>query len=536
MSSFSTHNFVAIATFVCWFCCLATAAPLTSKAAYLLKRNSLIEEDASRKLGAKIVLTNEEKVLDDFILAEKRKLIDDSRLNQTEYMPAASFYRSKDFIDTTFAYKIIQDMPKGGALHLHDTASARIDWIVSNATYRDHVYMCMDQDNFVRLTVSGTGPPANSGCEWKLVETERANSGDIAAFDHWLKSNISLLTTDPLVTYPSLDKVWGRFDKHFSQLRGIIYHTPIRRDYYRQILEEFRSDNVQYVEVRSSLSGFFELDGTVHDAEFGLNLYKSVTEEFQREYPDFIGAKIILSGLRFKSQEEILNEVKIAMDLHKKYPDFFLGYDLVGQEDPNFSLLHYLDALLYPSIQNPPYRLPYFFHAAETNWQETEVDYNLADALLLNTTRVGHGFALIKHPRFTELAKENGVAVEVNPISNQILGLVRDVRNHALVPLIADDYPIVISSDDPGAWEASPLSHDFYVALMDLCGRDTALTFLKQLALNSIRYSAMSDTEKVAAKAKWTTQWDKFVKTSVEGLKPHINDRSHHHHHHHHHH
>ncbi|NP_001191564.1 adenosine deaminase AGSA precursor [Aplysia californica] len=525
MSSFSTHNFVAIATFVCWFCCLATAAPLTSKAAYLLKRNSLIEEDASRKLGAKIVLTNEEKVLDDFILAEKRKLIDDSRLNQTEYMPAASFYRSKDFIDTTFAYKIIQDMPKGGALHLHDLAIASLDWVVKNATYRDNVYMCMDKDNDVNLRVLQLIPP-DPFCVWKLVATERANSGDVEAFDDWLKKNISYLSTDPVTQYATVDSVWVRFNKYFAQVIGLLFYAPIMRDYYRQALEEFRADNVQYIELRSQLFGFFELDGTVHDAEFGLNLYKSVTEEFQREYPDFIGAKIILSGLRFKSQEEILNEVKIAMDLHKKYPDFFLGYDLVGQEDPNFSLLHYLDALLYPSIQNPPYRLPYFFHAAETNWQETEVDYNLADALLLNTTRVGHGFALIKHPRFTELAKENGVAVEVNPISNQILGLVRDVRNHALVPLIADDYPIVISSDDPGAWEASPLSHDFYVALMDLCGRDTALTFLKQLALNSIRYSAMSDTEKVAAKAKWTTQWDKFVKTSVEGLKPHINDRS----------
>nr|NP_001191668.1 atrial gland-specific antigen precursor [Aplysia californica]AAA27741.1 atrial gland-specific antigen precursor [Aplysia californica] len=344
---------------VCWFCCLATAAPLTSKAAYLLKRNSLIEEDASRKLGAKIVLTNEEKVLDDFILAEKRKLMDDSRLNQTEYMPAASFYRSKDFIDTTFAYKVIQDMPKGGALHLHDLAIASLDWVVKNATYRDNVYMCMDKDNDVNLRVLQLIPP-DPFCVWKLVATERANSGDVEAFDDWLKKNISYLSTDPVTQYATVDSVWVRFNKYFAQVIGLLFYAPIMRDYYRQALEEFRADNVQYIELRSQLFGFFELDGTVHDAEFGLNLYKSVTEEFQREYPDFIGAKIILSGLRFKSQEEILNEVKIAMDLHKKYPDFFLGYDLVGQEDPNFSLLHYLDALLYPSIQNPPYRLPYF--------------------------------------------------------------------------------------------------------------------------------------------------------------------------------
>ena len=50
----------------------------------------------------------------------------------------------------------------------------------------------------------------------------------------------------------------------------------------------------------------------------------------------------------------------------QKYPNLFAGYDLVGQEDPGEPLLYYLSALLYPSQQNPPVNLPYFFHAGET--------------------------------------------------------------------------------------------------------------------------------------------------------------------------
>ena len=61
-----------------------------------------------------------------------------------------------------------------------------------------------------------------------------------------------------------------------------------------------------------------------------------------------------------------MGDVKEAMRMYTRDPDFMVGFDLVGQEDPLHPLLFYIDALLYPSRQNPPVHLPYFFHAGET--------------------------------------------------------------------------------------------------------------------------------------------------------------------------
>lgn len=54
------------------------------------------------------------------------------------------------------------------------------------------------------------------------------------------------------------------------------------------------------------------------------------------------------------------------------------------------------------------------------DWEGTPTDRNLIDAVLLNTSRIGHGYALTKHPQVMKVVKERGIAIEVNPISNQV--------------------------------------------------------------------------------------------------------------------
>lgn len=137
------------------------------------------------------------------------------------------------------------------------------------------------------------------------------------------------------------------------------------------------------------------------------------------------------------------------------------------------------------------------------------------DAVLLGTKRIGYGYSLLKHPKVMELVKANDIAVEVNPISNQVLTLVDDHRNHPASVFLANNIPIVISSDNPSFWEVTPLSHDFYMAFLGIASRHADLRVLKKFAINSIRYSAMNDVEKEAAFAKWQIEWDRFIDNLV---------------------
>lgn len=64
---------------------------------------------------------------------------------------------------------------------------------------------------------------------------------------------------------------------------------------------------------------------------------------------------------------------------------------------------------------------------------------------MLGTKRIGHGYALVKYPNILKIVKEKKIGIEINPISNQVLKLVDDLRNHPGAVLLADDYPVIIS-------------------------------------------------------------------------------------------
>jgi len=113
--------------------------------------------------------------------------------------------------------------------------------------------------------------------------------------------------------------------------------------------------------------------------------------------------------------------------------------------------------------------------------------------------------------------KTRQIAVELNPISNQVLHLVWDMRNHPGAQYMALDVPVVICNDDPGFWNAKGLSYDFYYAIMSMAPNNAGIRVLKSLVFNSIRYSALSGSEKHRAYQLLEYSWARFIKKVLQG-------------------
>merc|ERR1712232_418398 len=178
----------------------------------------------------------------------------------------------------------------------------------------------------------------------------------------------------------------------------------------------------------------------------------------------------------------------------------------VGQEDVSPSLHDYAPALLKGRTD---FSLNYYLHAGETafNGNDSAAD-NLFDAALLSR-RIGHGFALVKRPELVPLLLKRKVAIEVCPISNQVLGYAQNFQNHPATWMMEVGLPVTLSPDDPGTLGYDSVTSDWWVAFVTW---DMDLASLKQLAYNSLEHSALEGADKQAALSRWHVQWDAFVR------------------------
>ncbi|XP_039987833.1 adenosine deaminase 2-A isoform X1 [Xiphias gladius] len=470
------------------------------------QREALIQLEASMRTGGQMVLADAEQRLDSLLFKMKQK-----EMARPDCPPTMHFFKARHLIRTSPIFSLLQKMPKGGALHVHDFSMVDIEWLVKNVTYRPHCYICFTDNQSVRFIFSARWPNPLPHCSpWALLENLRAKVINTTDLDNSIMGNLTLFTDeDPEAMYPSQDEVWDRFEQTFLAVWGLVTYAPVFRDYYYQGLTQFYMDNVMYLELRALLPEIYELDGSTHDTAWTLKTYQEVTRQFTANHPDFYGARIIFTVHRGRNISMVTEGVEEAMKLQRDFPDIMAGFDLVGREDTGTPLWYFRDALSLPVDRG--ITLPFFFHAGETNLEGTEVDQNILDALLFNTSRVGHGFALLRHPVAKDLSRKRGVAVEVCPISNQVLKLVNDMRNHPAAALMSENHPLVISSDDPAIFGASGLSYDFYEAFVGFGGLTSHIGSLKQLAINSIRYSSLTPKQQEQALALWQRRWNKFV-------------------------
>ncbi|KAK7115474.1 hypothetical protein V1264_001331 [Littorina saxatilis] len=473
---------------------------------YLERRQQALQLQRSMRLGAKQVLNEKEELVNQKLMQWKQREINQSLWEGTPFPPELHFFRARPFIDNSPVFHFIRQLPKGGNLHNHFGASVSLEWFVQNVTYRPHCYVCRTGDGLPLFHFFHV-PHHNPDCQWRLVAGERDEYSDTEAYDTDLARNISVVVEDPETAYPSIRSIWLRFEPYFIGVLGAVNYLPVFSDYLWRTLEEFLQDGVQYLEIRFTIE-LYDLDGSYSD-EYMVVTVQDVVQRFKQQHPDFIDAKIIIASIKGKTMEQQMQAVTSTVQLCEKFPDDVLGFDLIQHEDTTPMLLDLLHILRRPASPSSV-GTPFFFHAGETAWTDL-TDENLVDAVLLNTTRIGHGYALLKHPWVLEQVRERGIAIEINPISNQVLKLVTDLRNHPGSVLLSQDYPVVVASDDPAVWGATPLSHDFYVTFMALASTKDDLRVLKQLAINSLRYSALKSREKEAAMKKWEHSYNRFI-------------------------
>ncbi|PHH60736.1 hypothetical protein CDD81_1318 [Ophiocordyceps australis] len=312
-------------------------------------------------------------------------------------------------------------------------------------------------------------------------------------------------------------------------MKGLFNYEKAFRLYTHHFLASLVDDKILYAEIRPN---FMESNRLYRDDGSGPQdnattmqiLIDEVTRFCQSEAAAgryFAGLKVIYCTPRSSTLEQAAKALDECFHFKQRWPHWIAGFDLVGEEARGRPLADFAPQLVAFSRRCAAHNIdiPLLLHCGETCQSGSPADHNLVDALALGARRIGHGFALTRHPVLLAAARAANICVELCPISNEVLGLTPRVASHAMYALLANGLHCAVSSDN-AAFFASSLAHDFYQVLIGKADFD--LLGWKQLALWSIQHSCIDfkSPDADALLRKWEEQWDEYISWLIDECGP----------------
>ncbi|XP_017072135.2 adenosine deaminase 2 [Drosophila eugracilis] len=482
----------------------------TAEEEHAHQRQIYVDMERRKRLGSGIILNPLEEEANDRLMAVKQVDEEVHNLWRNYHSQPPPFLRHLNITDTDL-YAALKSMPKGGLLHVHDSGMLKME-ILIELTYRENLWVCVNIDqgfeDFRFSKFFPLIPPAEDyQCNWMLM-SNFFEFESRTGFENRLRESLSVRPEG----YETSSKLARHLRRHQRLIHGLITFRPIWRDFIYSMLNDFYTDGVQYVELRSSLPIMYDLEGENFTIFETADAIVSVSNIFKSTFKDFIGIKLIYSPSRDVNDSRMDEYLINARLLKLRFPDFFAGFDLnTFADECNLPLLGHSTQLLKIGKD-----IDFYFHAGESRCPDSSrPDMNLIDALLMGSKRVGNSVNLPFHPEIMKAMKKLKIAVEICPLSNHHLQYFNDFRQHPAAYLIAAGFPIVIGSDYPCFWNASPLTDDFYVAFVGVVSGSGNLRLLKQFALNSFLYSSLSEVERNVAVSKWRCNWNRWVTNFV---------------------
>ena len=195
------------------------------------------------------------------------------------------------------------------------------------------------------------------------------------------------------------------------------------------MLDGLIDENVQYVEFR----GWPVDEAVVREARSGTRTSPSSS------------SRRLDGGTTGTGSRGVLER---ALAERERDPGRVAGFDLVEEEDRTHGTLFFAEEILAArrEAERRGLTLPLFLHSGETSRAAEREPLRRGAP---RGRRIGHGLALVRHPLLMEMVRERGIAIEVCPISNQVLGYVSDLRAHPAVAYINAGIPVVLSPTTP---------------------------------------------------------------------------------------
>lgn len=511
-------RFYSLASLFCLSCIFLRLSPMMAqhasppldKQSYLEARRALVKQDQAQNIAASMPLSAAEERLDATLRKIQRQELTRFK-NEHFFPPARYFFDSKEYMEKDKLFHIFKRMPKGAIHHVHSVALGQVEWVMEEAFRQEHCYVYWGPTQKESRLPKGMirfFKPSEVPAGFVKASTLKKGIPDFQ--EQWY----DLLTLSSHTDGDSVD-IWEEFEHYFGCIYQFVQYKPVYKRYYEAAYRTLLEDGIHHIEARMGMLPLYDLEkpGGYYTVDSSMVYQREILQSLRQEYPNFT-LRIIYTNVRFLPNPAIQKDLIKAYQLRNRHPDLIAGYDLVAEEDAGRPTVDMLDVWLSMDSLNQVYgrEMPLFLHDGESNWMSND---NLFDAILLQSKRIGHAYNLYRYPVLWEKIKEHEICLEICPLSNQILGYVRDLRNHPAALYLKLGLPISISSDDPATFDYEGVTPDYWSIFY---AWELDLRQMKQLCKNGLLYSTLDKEEKERAILQWEKDWEAFVDWANEEL------------------
>ncbi|CAL1688782.1 unnamed protein product [Lasius platythorax] len=245
------------------------------------------------------------------------------------------------------------------------------------------------------------------------------------------------------------------------------------------VIKEFHEDNIIYLELRST-------PRAVKDSMTKTEYLEAIIKAFETSKSQFpqILVKLLISVNRKQGYESARENINLAIQFMKRYPEYIVGIDLSGDPTVGYSFLELLEMSRKAGLKITA-------HCAEV---PNEVE--AIDILKFEPNRLGHCTCI--HPslqgskQLFDMLLESKIPVELCLTSNIKCKTVPSYVSHQFKYLYEKGHPITIGTDDKGIFNTCLSEELLLLNSVFNIGKKQ----LKELSILSVQYSFASTEEK----------------------------------------
>ncbi|NLB34275.1 MAG: adenosine deaminase [Elusimicrobia bacterium] len=236
----------------------------------------------------------------------------------------------------------------------------------------------------------------------------------------------------PYVRVPKSCRSLKEFLECFDIFYPLLKNAPALERITYELLRDAAAENIRYIEVR--FAPILQKDDGFPIPE----VIEAVLRGIERGEQDFnIKARVIICLFRGTTLEDSMETVRYSS---KYIKEGVCGIDVAGDESA-YPLKDFLKPIDYALEEG----LFVTVHAGEAGGPE-----NVKQAVEAGAHRIGHGVALIKDPKLTEMIAKKQIPLEICITSNVQTQAVREYSEHPFLDLIEKGVVVTLNTDDRG--------------------------------------------------------------------------------------